>query len=47
MFEFSLHRVDDCNVEEIIFGYSLADAFRRHPELNPDEWIMYYMEYVD
>ena len=32
---------------KIIFGYSLSDAFRRSPSLNPDEWEYVSSEYID
>jgi hypothetical protein len=31
----------------IIFGYSLSDAFRRTPSLNPNEWECLGREYID
>lgn len=31
----------------IIFGYSLSDAFKRSPSLNPDEWECIGQEYID
>lgn len=34
------------NENEIIFGRTLADAYRR-AKLNPEEWTMWYREYID
>lgn len=31
----------------IIFGYTLADAFRRHPRLNPSDWECVRADYID
>ena len=31
----------------IIFGYSLSDAFKRYPSFNPDEWECIGQEYID
>lgn len=31
----------------IIFGYSLSDAFKRSSSLNPDEWECVGQEYID
>lgn len=33
--------------KNIIFGYSLSDAFRRSPSLNPSEWECIGREYID
>ena len=32
---------------EIIFGYSLSDAFKRYPSLNPAEWTCINHDYID
>lgn len=32
---------------EIIIGYSLSDAFRRTPSLNPNEWEYIRQDYID
>jgi hypothetical protein len=46
MWEYGLrHRETD--KEEIIFGYSLMDAFRRSPALNPDDWECVRADYID
>lgn len=34
------------NKENIVFGYNSADAFRR-AKLNPNEWTIDWVEYVD
>ena len=31
----------------IIFGYSLCDAFKRNPQMNPNDWICITQDYVD
>jgi hypothetical protein len=46
MWEFGIENVST-NEKSIIFGYSVADAFRRHPSLNREEWSVWYSEYVD
>jgi hypothetical protein len=33
--------------EEIIFGYTLSDAFRRNPHLNPNDWECDRADYID
>ena len=30
-----------------IWGYSVNDAFRRHPDLNRNEWEVISCEYID
>ena len=37
------------NTEErtIIFGYSLSNAFKRNPQINPKDWICILTTYVD
>lgn len=48
MYEFWIYKKDDPDEpEEVIFGYSLKDAFRRNPEYNPDEWELLSYEYID
>lgn len=32
---------------ELIFGYSLEDAFSRYPGLNPNDWCCIQNEYID
>jgi hypothetical protein len=46
MWEFNLANVhtDECTV---IFGYTLQDAFRRNPRLDPEEWECWHAEYID
>ena len=34
------------NEEDVIFGHTYADAYRR-AGLNPAEWVIDYQEYVD
>ena len=46
MWEFILiHK--QTNQEEIIFGYTLSDAFKREPLLDPNEWVCMSQEYID
>ena len=30
-----------------LFGYDQNNAFSRHPDLNPTEWMEVFSEYVD
>ena len=46
MWEFGIMNMQT-KEESIIFGYSLSDAFNRHPSLNPEEWTCWYQEYID
>lgn len=46
MWEFGIENVNT-NEKNIIFGYSLADAFSRNSSLNREEWNVWYSEYVD
>lgn len=46
MYEYTIYN-PNTKEEEIIFGHSLEDAFRRYPELNPSEWICLMREYID
>ena len=45
MYEYHIYN-DKTSEEEIIFGYSLEDAFRRS-KLDPSEWTVWLSEYVD
>ena len=46
MWEFNImHKITQETT--IIFGYSLSDAFRRTPSLNPNEWECVGQEYID
>ena len=45
MFEFTIKN-HKTNEEDIIFGYSMADAMRRN-RLNPIEWNIVSMNYAD
>ena len=46
MWEFDIvnHETDE---HRIIFGYSLADAFRRNPNYDTSEWTCINSEYID
>ena len=46
MYEFSIYN-NKANVELGIFGYTLSDAFKRNPELNPKDWVCLGYEYID
>lgn len=35
------------NETKFIFGVSIQDAFRREKNLNPIEWAVIHMDYVD
>lgn len=47
MYEIELAYKTDNSKRLFVYGYSVADAFRRKPELNPDEWEIWYKEYID
>lgn len=46
MYEFQMWNVIT-KKQTILFGYSLDDAFRRHPSLNPEDWECLGYEYID
>lgn len=46
MHEFELRHVETYEME-LIFGYNLADAFRRNPQLNPNDWECVSDIYID
>lgn len=46
MWEFDIIHCDT-QEHKIIFGYSLSDAFKRSPSLNPKEWNCVHSEYID
>ena len=46
MWEFEIMN-NETKETNFIFGYSLSDAFRRYPLLNPNEWTCIGREYVD
>lgn len=35
------------NEDKLIYGYTMADAFRRNGILNKDEWKLIFEAYVD
>ena len=43
MFEFGIF---NGNTAEVIYGYNFADACKRH-NLNPTDWAVEYMEFID
>ena len=45
MYEFGIYNITTCE-NEVVFGYNFADACRR-AKLNPQEWKVEYMEYID
>lgn len=45
MYEYGIHNIIT-NEESIIFGYSIQNAFSR-TTLNPNEWEVWYNEYID
>ena len=48
MTEYGLIKKNTAEMERtVIFGRNLADAFRRHPSMNPEEWYVDYCEYID
>jgi hypothetical protein len=46
MWEFEIYN-EKTKQYTIIFGYSIMDAFRRSPSLNPDEWECVRIDYID
>lgn len=46
MYEYTIYNAK-IQKEDIIFGHTLEDAFRRYPQFNPDEWECVYREYID
>ncbi len=46
MWEFSLIN-RNTKKQIIILGYSLKDAFRRHPSLDPEDWECMMADYID
>lgn len=46
MYEFTIYN-KKLNEENIIFGYSAKDAFRRYPEYNNGDWVVVFSEYID
>jgi hypothetical protein len=46
MFEYELIHLET-KEQRIIFGYDVRDAFRRCPNLNPEEWKVIHSEYID
>lgn len=32
---------------EFLFGYNWNNAFSRHPDMNPAEWMEVFREYID
>ena len=45
MTEYGIYNIST-KEENIIFGYSFSDACRR-AKLNPEEWAVFYYEYID
>jgi len=45
MYEFEI--INKANETRTIFGYNVRDAFRRCPNLNPEEWTVIHREYID
>ena len=47
MYEIELVYKTDNDRRLFVYGYSVADAFRRRPDLHPEEWRVRYQEYID
>ena len=46
MYEFDIYN-NQTKENHIIFGYTLKDAFKRNPTLNPKDWVCLGYEYID
>ena len=46
MWEFGIYN-ENTKERDIIFGYTIDNAFNRCPSLNRAEWVVEYSEYVD
>jgi len=46
MYEFEINN-KRTNEIAFIFGYTEKDAWRRHPELDPNDWKTVHCEYID
>ena len=46
MWEFDIYNLVT-KEHNIIFGYSEKDAFRRHPSLDTEEWVVLQSTYID
>lgn len=46
MYEFEIYNAQ-LNETRFVYGNGNADAFSRHPELNPNDWIIINSEYID
>lgn len=46
MYEFEIYN-SKTNTTDYIFGYNLADAFRRNPSKNNGEWAYICATYID
>ena len=47
MYEIELALKANSSKRLFVYGYSVEDAFRRKPELNPEDWDVWYQEYID
>ena len=46
MYEFEIYN-KTTDKTDFIFGYTVNDAFRRNPKLNPAEWVVILANYID
>lgn len=46
MYEYEIYN-ERINEHGFIWGYSVDDAFRRHPSLDRNEWKVIFSEYID
>ena len=46
MFEYTIYN-KKTNEQEVIFGYTVDDAFERCPIFDPKDWEVVFCEYAD
>jgi hypothetical protein len=46
MYEYEIRNKNN-NEHDFIWGYSMADAWRRNPSYNREDWDIIFSEYID
>ena len=46
MYEYEIYNANT-NEHDFIYGYCIADAWKRNKSLNPNDWKIVYTEYID
>lgn len=46
MYEYEIYN-ERTNESDFIYGYSVDNAFDRHPNLDRNEWKVIFSEYID